>query len=286
MEASVWRAAREQHHRRVDEALADHRDRSSRGEKHPVEDFLFEYYSFRPYQLRRWHPGHGVALAEGDEYLEIRDYVAVPGGVAVDVAAVLAHRASTVVWAARLLDAVARRPASFGCFGMHEWAMVHGLEVEQTRHPQLGLRLAPADIAQTVRDTGLRCTHIDAFRFFTPEAKPLNAHEPTRRTQADWDNAGCLHVGMDLYKVAYKLSPLVPSDLVWRCFELAREIRRLDMAASPYDVSGLGIPAVPVESPAGRAEYVRQQRAFAERGAPLRAELLAVVEPLVERVGA
>ena len=31
---------------------------------------------------------------------------------------------------------------------------------------------------------------------------------------------------MDLYKWAYKLSPLVPSELVADCFELAREIRR------------------------------------------------------------
>ena len=31
--------------------------------KHPVHDFLFTYYSQRPAQLRRWHPGYGVALA-------------------------------------------------------------------------------------------------------------------------------------------------------------------------------------------------------------------------------
>ena len=32
--------------------------------KHPVHDFLFTYYSFRPAQLRRWSPGYGVVLAD------------------------------------------------------------------------------------------------------------------------------------------------------------------------------------------------------------------------------
>ncbi len=31
--------------------------RMARHEKHPVYDFLFEYYSFRPAHLLRWTPG-------------------------------------------------------------------------------------------------------------------------------------------------------------------------------------------------------------------------------------
>ena len=38
-------------------------DRAGRGEKHPVEDFLFTYYDLRVGALRRWHPGLGVVLA-------------------------------------------------------------------------------------------------------------------------------------------------------------------------------------------------------------------------------
>ena len=34
-----------------------------RGEKHPVHDFLFSYYSLTPGALQRWHPGAGVVLA-------------------------------------------------------------------------------------------------------------------------------------------------------------------------------------------------------------------------------
>ena len=49
---------------------------------------------------------------------------------------------------------------------------------------------------------------------------------------------------MDLYKHAFRLSPLVCSDLVADCFELARDIRVLDMRASPYDLGGLGYDPV------------------------------------------
>jgi hypothetical protein len=83
---------------------------------------------------------------------------------------------------------------------------------------------------------------------------------------------------MDLYKWAYKLVPLVPSSLVLACFELARDIRVLDMQASPYDLTALGYEPVRIETPEGRAEYAARQRAFAERAAPLRASLLATYD--------
>jgi hypothetical protein len=79
---------------------------------------------------------------------------------------------------------------------------------------------------------------------------------------------------MDLYKHAYRLSPLVPSELVADCFALARDIRVLDMRASPYDLSALGYPPVRVETASGKQEYVAAQRAFADRGAPLRQRLV------------
>ena len=33
------------------------------GTSHPVIDFLFTYYTLRPAQLARWHPGFGVGLS-------------------------------------------------------------------------------------------------------------------------------------------------------------------------------------------------------------------------------
>jgi len=85
---------------------------------------------------------------------------------------------------------------------------------------------------------------------------------------------------MDLYKWAYKLDPYVPSALVADCFELAHDIRVLDMCASPYDLGALGYAPVRIETAAGRAEYARQQASFAERAAPLRARLIELCEEL------
>ena len=87
---------------------------------------------------------------------------------------------------------------------------------------------------------------------------------------------------MDLYKHAFRLSPMVGSDLVADCFELARDIRVLDMRASPYDLSGLGYEPVRVETPEGKQEYVAAQRVFAERAAPLRARLVASCDRLLD----
>lgn len=89
------------------------------------------------------------------------------------------------------------------------------------------------------------------------------------------EQPGCLHAGMDLYKWAVKLGPLVPGELMLDAFELARDIRELDMRASPYDLTGWGYSAVPVETPEGKAAYVAAQREFTARAQPIRAALLA-----------
>ena len=258
-----------------------HLARAREHRKHPVEDFLFTYYSYRPTQLRHWHPGAGVALA-GATLDEVGPrYLAVPGGVMLDTAALLAKRRTTVAWVRELLVRTAGRPAQFGCFGMHEWAMVYRLAPEEIRHADWPLRLTPAETDQVVDDRGVRCSHFDAYRFFTEPARPLNVLRPTRETQADLEQPGCLHATMDLYKWAYKLSPLVDSDLIADCFALAREVRELDMQASPYDLRELGYAPVQVETPAGRAEYAARQRGFAERAAPLRRRLIAACDALL-----
>ena len=73
--------------------------------------------------------------------------------------------------------------------------------------------------------------------------RPLNTLDPGRDDRADFEQPGCLHAGMDLYKHAFRLSPLIASELVADCFELAWDIRELDMRASPYDFSRPGLRA-------------------------------------------
>ncbi len=79
---------------------------------------------------------------------------------------------------------------------------------------------------------------------------------------------------MDLYKWSYKLSPLIDSELLLDCLQLAAAAREIDMRASPYDLRDYGCIPIAVEDAAGRAEYVRCQKAIAACAAPLRAALL------------
>jgi len=91
---------------------------------------------------------------------------------------------------------------------------------------------------------------------------------------------------MDLYKWAYKLLPALPSELVMDCFELSWRIRAMDMQASPYDLAEWGYPAIPIETPQGKAEYVEYQRSFAAEAAALREKLAVELDALARVVPA
>ena len=270
----AWRARADAHAARADDLTAGHRARKARGESHAVEDFLYTYYPTRPSRLRRWHPGVGVALAGADERVGWRHYVADDDGVRVDHETLLRERAATVDFVAGLLRATADRAPQLGCFGLHEWAMVH--RDDATRHP-VPLRLGAAGTDEVVETHRIRCSHFDAYRFFTPSAAPLNALRPDPGEPGELEQPGCLHAGMDLYKWADKLGPLVPGELLLDAFTLARDIRELDMRASPYDLADLGYAPVRIETPEGKAAYVDAQRAFADRGGQLRTRLLDAV---------
>jgi hypothetical protein len=274
----AWTELTAAHEARIDRWAVPHRERRRRGEAHPVLDFLFTYYSEPPGRLRRWHPGPGVALAAPAPHADRRWYATDGATVRLDVEAFLADRGDTVRFVRRLLAATASRPAFSGCFGLHEWAMVY--RDTGTRHP-VPLRLGQEGTDAVVEAHPIRCSHFDAFRFFTPAAVGRNRLQPTRESQPELEQPGCLHAGMDLYKWAYKLSPATPGELVADCFELAVEIRELDMRASPYDLRAHGYEPVAVETPEGKAQYVAAQRRFAERGAVLRQRLIEVCDQLL-----
>jgi len=273
-----WRARAAAHRRRVRRFTGPHRERKRRGDAHPVLDFLFTYYSHRPARLEEWHPGPGVVLLGGAEYLGRPGYVADAGGVRLDPST-LPRLAPTARFVRTLLTATAARPARLSCFGLHEWAMVY--RSPTPRHAAVPLRLGAAGTDAVVEALPVHCTHHDAFRFFTPAARPRNAVAPARADQVEHEQPGCLHATMDLYKWAYKLFPATPADLVAECFELAADVRELDMRASPYDLAALGYPPVPIETAAGRAAYARAQAAFARRAAPLRERLVDVCSALL-----
>jgi hypothetical protein len=294
---STWQARAAAHAARVDVWTQPFLARRQRGEKHPVHDFLFTYYSQRPAALRRWHPGWGVVLEEADaEYAGQKPYGRIVRGrkhhseaengafdLGLSVSADhLVSQLPLVESIHRLLVATAGRTPTLGCFGLHEWAMVH--RTAEVRH-DWPLRLGSTGTDSVVEGHRIGCSHFDAFRFFTDSARPLNTLQPGRDDRASFEQPGCLHAGMDLYKHAFRLSPLVASELVADCFELAWDIRELDMRASPYDFSALGLAPVRIETPAGKQEYVAAQRVFADRGAPLRRRLIDQCELLLAAAG-
>jgi len=285
---SAWHTRRSAHEARVRAWTDPHQVRAARGEKHPVYDFLFTYYAFRPAWLRRWHPGPDVALAGASareflrwpEYRELAPDDDTPR-IGLDPAALAPHRRTFVTWLRGLLAAMQTRPAFFGCHGLHEWAMVYRQTADEIRHNAWPLRFAPAELARIVEGATITCSHFDAFRFFTAPARPLNRLQPTRADAAEVEQRGCLHANMDLYKWAFKLAPFSPAELIADGFELARDIREVDMRASPYDLRALGFAPIAIETAEGRAQYEQHQRAFAARGEPLRARLIALCDRLL-----
>ena len=277
-----WQERAARHAARAEEFIRS----AQRPEARPVESFLFTYYSYRPAQLRRWHPGPGVVLlGESARNVFRRWYrtTTVPGPSGDPVTGVgWTSRLSSPTGASgavhRLLSAVrraARTSAVSPC------TVGDGLPaVPEERRHALPLRRC--------RGTDRVVSRIgSAARILTRSvlhgrARPLNQLQPTRESQIALDQPGCLHATMDCYKWAYKLSPTVPGELLLDCFALARDIRELDGAPPLRPVR----PRVCrcYETPEGKAEFTAAQREFSERGQVLRDRLLAVIAMLgVER---
>lgn len=274
--AGEWRARREAHRARAAALTASRLARASSGQADPVEDFLFTYYPFRPAALARWSPGWGVVLEgeapAGEGWWEPSD-----GGFRVAAAERDGKALARVGFIRELCLAVAARAPHHGCFGLHEWAMVYR-SAPARRHAAWPLRLGPGGTDAVVESLPIRCTHFDAFRFFTPEARPLNRESPDLAGRVGNEQPGCVHANMDLYKWAMKLGPLAPAELAADAFALAADARRVDMRASPYDFRAAGLEPIAIETADGRAAYEREQRRLAAAAAPLRARLIVACD--------
>ena len=272
MTRADWEAAKRRHEDRVGPIA---RDRLSRtGRKHPVYDFLFEYYSYRAGHLLRWSPGIDVHLkgATPADLAWPQLFAIDERGAILHAKAFPAHRIEQLEWTIRYQSAIRDREPQFACFGLHEWAMVY--ESRDIRHARVPLRLSTEMTDSVVSAAGVRCTHFDAYRFFTPAALPLNKWELSRVNSPEHDQPGCVHANMDLYKFAFKFAPFTSSDVLGDAFELAVAARELDMRASPYDLTELGFAPIAIETKAGREEYVEGQRDIHRRAQPVRGKLL------------
>lgn len=261
--------------------------RRSRAAKHPVHDFLFTYYSFSPAKLKQWVPAIGVELeVTEDDLLEMpwltqsEYFIEKDNIIALDpdkITHVVRQRAAMIAGFCRC---ILERPPRFRCYGLHEWAMVYKQAVEEVRHSGYELRMSPEDIARFIESQSICCSHYDAFRFFTREARPMNVLQPTLESRPELEQSGCLHANMDLYKWSSKLWPWIGSDLIGRTFELACEGRDLDMRASPYDLRHIGYTPICIETMEGRQTYEQEQRRLTTKAEPLRRELMQAAEVL------
>ena len=122
-----WKHERDRHIRRINSILGDYLIKKEHQVKNPILDFLFEYYTFRPGLLIRWSPGYQMTL-EKMAFKDIEDLVEIrclPDGMRIDPSAFPTHRVASLDWVIQLIEVTMSRAPSFGCFGMHEWAMVY-----------------------------------------------------------------------------------------------------------------------------------------------------------------
>ncbi|MCW1925906.1 hypothetical protein OKA05_25325 [Luteolibacter arcticus] len=281
--AREWQQRVARHRARAEEWTAPARRRRAHHQPHPVEDFLFSYYPFSFAKLEEWHPEAGCALERPPSYGMPACWTKSPyrhdesaGTVFTDPHLLEAKELARLRWIREMLAATRDRAPNFACHGLHEWAMVYrGTDVRHATTTTL--RLPQQEIDALVESRPIRCSHFDAFRFFHAEALPLNRLQPTLLERQDFEQPACVHANMDLYKWAFKAMPWVGSDLLMDCFELAMELRDLDMRASPYDLTAYGLEPVKIETPEGRREYEKEQTRLADKARPLRERLIEIL---------
>ena len=298
--------------------------------KHPVYNFLIEYYGLKgakgTRRLARWSPNPALLfrdkeyitslneLMHGDNNFDIsgckermKEGILLEGATAEDVGGVLhlrgsmldkhgiiyspasffsskegsANAAAPFLWYRSVLQQTLNSAPVLHCHGLHEWAMQYhppGADPPPSAKYQshLPLRVSRIVINETVERRGISCTHVDALRYFSPAAGPLNHHGSSlqRTDQLRLEQPGCVHAHMDLLKMALRLQPFVDPSLLRSVLDVALESRKLDVAASPYDATAYGICIVPIETAEGRWEYRKQQVELMERADPVRRQLL------------
>ena len=281
---SEWRSRMQSHENELTKLLDPYLKKRSMQQKDPVLDFLFEYYAFRPSHLKRWSPGIGIALEinSTSELPEVSELTVSDQLAFLDPKHFPEKRIKSLKWTIDLLKKSADKKPLFGCFGMHEWAMVY--RAEEIRHDQIPFRLSEEEIAEFVESRPLLCTHFDAFRFFTDKAKPMNRNELSREKFQEMEQPGCLHTNMDMYKWAFKLYPWISSEVIREAFFNAVETREVDMQASPYDAREFGLEPIKIETESGRAEYLERQMEIYKNSKPVRERVIEGYEKVLSIV--
>jgi hypothetical protein len=109
----------------------------------------------------------------------------------------------------------------------------------------------------------------------------MNRLQPSLDSRLELEQPGCVHANMDLYKWAAKSMPWIGTELLLDSFELAIELRDLDMRASPYDLSAWGREPIRIETAEGRRIYEAEQKRLALLAVPVRERLIECLEQMV-----
>jgi len=295
LQREAWRCSLEMQVQRVRILLQGNRLQEK---THPIYNFISSYYHFKHEILFQYSPGIDTSMHVIDEsdfmHLSTRGR---KGGdlVYYDPSSLIFSRSQLEAFkkAHRILISTHNRAPSLNCFGLHEWAMLYNEGPSIELRQELPLRVSREDIRHVVLSNRLRCSHFDAFRFFTKNSIPLNDLHlvPSRENQDILDQPGCLHVHMDLFKWSFKIFPFLPSELLIDALDLAIQARELDMRASPYDLrahASLGelfsSEPVMIEKPEGRREYQRLQLKLYAASIPIRKKLISSYELFLSKV--
>jgi hypothetical protein len=308
LSSTAWETAAAHHERAMDTLLypagSNLKSRTHLVREHPIYNFLHTYYRYSAANLRKYSPGIEVLMENGnkhqmasyinDRLIERKGdcfYYDLPDNELPDGP----YGWVTLSRNRDILTKTESRAPFFGCFGLHEWAMLYSGRVDPSnkvptkdRHQKhVPLRVAQDVIDSVVETSSMRCTHYDAYRFFHPVAQGLNSPTPLSRSiQAEYEQPGCVHAAMDLFKYAYQLYPFLPSELLRDCLSLALEARKIDMRASPYDVSNIEDcgPQLCIETAEGRKAYSIEQEALAAKAAPVRRQLIEAYDVVLSRL--
>ena len=192
LEPTSWQQQRKDHRQRISELIDDYLERRSHQRKDPVMDFLFEYYAFRPSYLKSWTPGLGTLLLEGSSAdWRFEEMAHTQGNCYLDITYFDKDRISAAQWILDVLQKSADSKPSFGCFGMHEWAMVY--KADRVRHDYLSLRMEKDELAEFVESRPLVCTHFDDFRFLPMRPSRKTGITSAATTLPTWSSpAACI----------------------------------------------------------------------------------------------
>eukprot|EP00954_Amorphochlora_amoebiformis_P018429 1326085-Amorphochlora_amoeboformis.AAC.2 len=129
VEEGLWRREAEKEQARMLELLGgEMRSKNGKSRHHPIYNFIFEYYMFKPKMLLQYSPGLGVRLEgaqPGDPALSSRGFSHDSWGAWADPSLAKNKTVESLRWTRDLLKTTVDRKPELHCYGLHEWAMLY-----------------------------------------------------------------------------------------------------------------------------------------------------------------